>query len=120
MPKTVAIDTMPAFTRVVTTSKWAHIAAAARDHFANAKVRDTQALVFDSTDGIDKDNVGAAMQAIRNAVKPLGFKAGLRWIESDGLLYAKCDGAYVERPKVAEAGKIPAKAAGAAKGAAKR
>lgn len=114
MPKTVAIDEMPAFTRVVTTSKWAHIAAAARDHFSNAKVRDTQALVFDKSDGITKENVGAAMQAIRNAVKPLGYKAGLRWIEDDGLLYAKCDGAYVERPKVTEAGKMPAKPKAAA------
>lgn len=95
---------MPEFTRVVTKSKWADIAAYTRDHFENAKVRDSLAIGFGADDGVTKDNWGAAAQAIRNAAKPLGFKVRLRWDDKQGILFAKSDGAYqVRGPKATPA-----------------
>lgn len=97
MPTSIAISEMPEFTRVVTKSKWADVAAYTRDHFENTKTRDSLAIGFGADDGVTEENWGAAAQAIRNAAKPLGFKVRLRWDAKQGILFAKSDGPYQVR-----------------------
>ena len=98
-PEVVPLEEVPP-SHAERLSKWAEVIAHTQALVNNAEVRETHAVRFGPTDGIDEKNQSKAAQAIRTAAGRLGWRMSVIWDQHNGMLYGKCIGPreHIEEP----------------------